>query len=156
VRSRGLEPAPSVNGNLCPIHNENLKCLSSVMHSAVYPACVLWARPVKALRRAFPDGGRRAGRHPSAPNGPTDDSLVRFGGWPLRLTRGDAKALSATLLGVWRGMSRQRAAAASGLALIWAAPRGPRQVNGLRDALACVGPHASTHPALLKTEPCCR
>ncbi len=80
---------------------------------------------------------------------------MRFGGWPL-LTRGDAKALSATLLGVWRGMSRLRAAAASGLALIWAAPRGPRRVNGLRDALAYVGPHASTHLALLKTEPCCR
>ena len=36
-----------------------------------------------------------------------------------------------------------------GLALIWAAPRGPRRVNGLRDALACVGAHASTHLALL-------
>jgi hypothetical protein len=34
---------------------------------------------------------------------------VRFGGWPLpTLPSGEAKALSAPLLGVWRGMSRQR------------------------------------------------
>jgi hypothetical protein len=53
VRSRGLEPAPSVNGNLCPIHNENLKCLSSVMHAVVYAPCVLWARSALLLVSAM-------------------------------------------------------------------------------------------------------
>jgi hypothetical protein len=44
VPQEGYGTAPSVDGNLCPIHNANLKCLSSVMHSVVYLACVLWAR----------------------------------------------------------------------------------------------------------------
>src|SRR5258708_37552048 len=56
--------------------------------------------------------GRAAPLRPQWPQRLLGDSLVRFGGWSLPPpSSGDAKALSATLLRVWRGMSRQRGAA---------------------------------------------